>query len=257
MIERSPEAHSNEGELVSFVIPTFREYGFGQSLDRLIDYLEALPSIRIEILVVDDSDDETRDQLGLEIDRRSTSLKPGITVRMLSGPRLGKGAAVRLGVQRSTGSVVFVVDADLPVPLHHIGGFLERMRATGADVIVGERPRGRYSDNYLRHVLSRGLWVIQRTLVFHEALFEDTQCGFKCFRGPGLRDIVDLQITDRGMYDLEYLYAATRRGLDVQRVPVASSAEVRPSRINVWRCLLLDPYDILRFKISGLFGRYT
>lgn len=257
MIQPGPQAHLAERELVSFVIPTFREYGFGEALDRLLGYLDALSTVEIEILVVDDSDDETRGKLGLEIARRGTTLKPGITVRMLEGPRRGKGAAVRMGVQRSTGSVVFVVDADLPVPLHHIEEFLETMRTTGADVVVGERPRDRYSDNYLRHVLSRGLWAIQRTLVFHGALFEDTQCGFKCFRGASLRDIVGRQITDRGMYDLEYLYAATQRGLDVQRVAVAGSAEVRPSRINVWRCLLLDPFDIVRFKVSGILGRYT
>jgi dolichyl-phosphate beta-glucosyltransferase len=150
-----------------------------------------------------------------------------------------------------------VIDADLPVPLRYIDEFLERMRVTSADVVVGERARDRYADNYLRHVLSRGLWVVQRALVFHGPDFEDTQCGFKAFRGAALSGIVERQVTERGMYDLEYLYAATRRHMRVERVAVASSGESRPSRINVWRCLVFDPFDIVKFKVKGLFGHYT
>ena len=250
------QAQPLERDRVSLVIPTYREYAFGQSLDRLLAHLGGLPLLEFEILVVDDSAAKTQAALNEEIAKRRRGLKRGMTLQLLSGPRRGKGAAVRLGVQRSTGSIVFIVDADLPVPLHNIEDFVEAMRMSGADAVVGERPRNRYSDNTLRHVLSRGLWFIQRTLVFHGSAFEDTQCGFKSFRGGALRDIVDRQIVDRGMYDLEYLYAAMRRRLDVQRVAVDSSAEVRPSRINVWRCLLLDPFDIVRFKVFGVFGHY-
>ncbi len=253
----SPEAQVQKRQLVSIVVPTFREYEFGKSLDLLLAHLRTLPFFEFEVLVVDDSDAKTQAELRVEIANRRAALGPGMTVHVLSGPGIGKGAAVRLGVQRAAGSVIFIVDADLPVPLRNVEDFLERMRVTGADAVVGERARDRYANSYLRHVLSRGLWLIQRTLVFHGGVFEDTQCGFKAFRGAALREIVDRQIVDRGMYDLEYLYAATRRRLDVRRVAVASSPEVRASRINVWRCLVLDPIDIVRFKVSGLFGRYT
>jgi hypothetical protein len=58
------------------------------------------------------------------------------------------------------------------------------------------------------------------------------------------------------MYDLEYLYAAIDRGLKYDRVPVPLSGEVRASRINVWRCILFDPFDIIKLKVAGIFGRY-
>jgi hypothetical protein len=58
------------------------------------------------------------------------------------------------------------------------------------------------------------------------------------------------------MYDLEYLYAAVRRGLVVERIDVTTRAEVRPTRINVLRCIVFDPIDILRLKAAGVLGRY-
>jgi hypothetical protein len=177
-------------------------------------------------------------------------------VRFLRGPGRGKGAAVRLGARTSTGDVVFTLDADLPVPLTCIEAFLDRMRTTDADIVIGERGRGRYANNRTRDVLSRGLRTIQTTLVFRAALFDDTQCGFKAFRARALRDIIERQVIERGMYDLEYLYIATLRGLRVERVAVESCPEVRPSRVNVWRCLMFDPLDVLRLKLMGILGRY-
>jgi glycosyltransferase involved in cell wall biosynthesis len=251
-----PEPRPGEPQLVSIIIPTYREYGLGQALDQLVSHLRDLEPTTFEILVVDDSDDATQAELEADLARRRTALPPGVALELVRGPRRGKGAAVRLGGRRSKGGVVFLVDADLPVPLTYIEDFIDTMHRTSADVIIGERPRDRYAGNLLRGTVARGLRLIQKTLVFHGALFEDTQCGFKAFRGDVLRSIADRQIVDGGMYDLEYLYAATRRHLDVQRRGVSLNPEVRPSRINVWKCVFFDPLDILRFKVAGIAGRY-
>jgi dolichyl-phosphate beta-glucosyltransferase len=244
------------GQLVSFVIPTLREYAFGESLDRLIECLRGVAGYSFEILVVDDSDPATQAQMEAAVALRRVALERAITVRLVPGTHRGKGAAVRLGARNAAGAVIFVVDADLPVALKHVAEFLEILRDTGADVVIGERSRDRYPDVSLRHVLSGGLRLIQKAFVFGEGRFEDTQCGFKAFRADVLRALVERQLVDRGMYDLEYLYAATQRGLTIQAVPVEHSPELRPSRINLVTCLVYDPIDIVRFKVSGTLGRY-
>jgi dolichyl-phosphate beta-glucosyltransferase len=255
------EARDRRGEHVqpeslSFIVPTFREDAFGDAVQALVDYLQELPPRPIEILVVDDSDDAMQGRMREEIARRFAALEPRISVRLLGGPRRGKGAAVQLAARASTGATVFIIDADLPVPLHFIGVFLETMRDTDAEVLVAERPSDRYAGKPLRHVVARSLRLIQRAVVFQGPLFEDTQCGFKAFRGPALRALAERQIVEGGMYDLEYLYAATVRHLPVQRVDVTTRDEVRPTRINVWRCVFFDPLDIVRLKVAGILGRY-
>jgi glycosyltransferase involved in cell wall biosynthesis len=242
--------------LLSFIIPTFREAAFGKSLDELVEFLLTIGPRAMEILVVDDSDAAMQEALRATIEQRALRLPTWITARLIAGPRRGKGAAVRLAAQRSRGDIVFVVDADLPVPLRYIAEFVDAIETTHAEVVVGERPRDRYAGDALRRFVAGSLRLIQQGLVFHGAAFEDTQCGFKAFRGNTLRSLVDKQIVDGGMYDLEYLYAATLRNLDVRRIDVAINAESRPSRINVWRCILYDPMDIVRFKVAGSLGRY-
>jgi glycosyltransferase involved in cell wall biosynthesis len=240
---------------VSLIVPTFREYTFDRLLERLLEHLAAHPLGRTEILVVDDSDDATQAQLADIIARRQARLGGEVTVRLIAGPRRGKGAAVREVALVARGAVVFLMDADLPVPLHHLAQFVALVRE-GADVVIAERPRDRYRGNLVRSVVSRGLYLLQTSVVFGEKLFSDTQCGFKAFRREVLEQIARRQVVDGGMYDLEYLYAATLWHKNVLRVAVVGNPEVRESRINVWRCLRQDPIDIVRFKLRGLAGHY-
>jgi dolichyl-phosphate beta-glucosyltransferase len=242
--------------VVSIIIPTLREHAFGDALDQVLAYLQTVPDHTFDIVVVDDSDADTQLRMNEAIALRRASLPSRIDVRFVSGPHLGKGAAVRLGAQTAVGAVVFVVDADLPIPLRYLTEFLDTMRTTGADIVIGERSRARYAESPIRQVLSGGLRLIQKSLVFGSARFEDTQCGFKAFRASAFRDIVARQLVDRGMYDLEYLYAATQRKLRIEAVAVEQNPEVRPTRINLLSCLVFDPLDIVRFKVSGAFGRY-
>ena len=235
---------------------TFREITFGESLDLLLAFFAERPPRPIEILVVDDSERALQDALRETLRQRAGAPPSWITTRLIAGPRRGKGAAVRVGARSAVGETVFLIDADLPVPLVHIDEFLETLARTGADVVVAERPRDRYADNVVRRFFAGSLRRIQQTLVFHGPAFEDTQCGFKAFRGDVLESLVDQQLVDGGMYDLEYLYAATLRHLNVQRVKVGISPEMRPSRIKLWRCLVQDPFDIVRFKVAGSLGRY-
>jgi glycosyltransferase involved in cell wall biosynthesis len=242
-------------ESVSIVVPTYREPVLGPTLARLVAHLGTIPGYTFEVLV-DDSDDQARAQVVADVAKVQSETGGAVPMRVLAGPRHGKGAAVRMGILAATGAIVFTLDADLPVLLTHIEEFLATMRATGADAVIGERERDRYAGDVARDTVARALRLMQQRLVFHGPVFEDTQCGFKAFRTDKLRVIAERQIVDGGMYDLEYLYAATLRGLNVQRVSVTSSPELRPSRINVLRCVFFDPLDIARLKVSGLLGHY-
>lgn len=240
---------------VSLIIPTFREFTFQQALDRLLGHLAAFPLGVTEILVVDDSDEATQTNI-LTALRKSEHAVQDCELRLIPGPHQGKGAAVRMGVLAARGHLIFLVDADLPVALRHLNEFVDTLRAGDADAVVAERPRDRYRDDRVRYVLSRGLYAMQRVLVFRAHRFDDTQCGFKVFRAGLLKRIAAQQVIDGGMYDLEYLYVATRFGARIVRVPVEVYPEVRPSRINVWRCLRIDPIDIGRLVFRGLGGHY-
>ena len=238
--------------LVSIVIPTLNE-DLAEPLTALSEYLRTLPGYRFELLIVDDSKDDIRERGRATI--RGANLPENVRAELVEGMREGKGSAVRRGIGRAGGDFVFTIDVDLPAPVQCIEQFL-RILEGGADVVIAERVLDREFSSPIRWVLSRGLLVIQRTLVFHSREFTDTQCGFKAFRGNLIRDIVSEQIVDGGMYDLEYLYVAQHKKARIEKVSIVPSPERRESRINVWKCLRKDPVDLARVKAHGILGRY-
>jgi dolichyl-phosphate beta-glucosyltransferase len=242
------------GRLVSLVVPTLNE-DLAEALALFGDYLGAVPGRKFEIVFVDDSNDDVR--AGLRDVLRDASVPENVRVRFIDGTRSGKGAAVRKGIGITCGEVVFEIDADIPAPLDCIEEFLRLFdEDASVDAVIAERRLDRDFSSPVRKVVSRALLVLQRALLFHSREFSDTQCGFKAFRGDVIRDIARAQVVDGGMYDLEYLYAALRKGLRVAKITVVPTPGRRQSRINVWKCLRQDPIDLLRIKAHGVLGRY-
>lgn len=244
---------SPEDRVASIIVPTLNEQ-VTEPLSELHAHLTGIDGWQFEILLVDDSREEHRARVRDEILRLPPSLRQ--QTHLLEGSRSGKGAAVQRGIASAKGRVIFIVDCDLPVPLEQLRAFLQLIEDGRADAVVAERPLVHGARRPMRVVLTYGLFVMQRVIVFHSARFSDTQCGFKAFRGDLLRAIAARQVVDGGMFDLEYLYAAVRRGAKIATVPVEPNAEIRDSRVNLWSCIRRDPFDVVRIKVRGLMGRY-
>jgi dolichyl-phosphate beta-glucosyltransferase len=229
--------------LTSIILPTLSE-DVSLPLAELDDCLGGLDG-EFEVLILDDSAEAHRASERARVAAAQTSAN--VHARLIDAPRAGKGAAVRLGILEARGDIVFTVDADLPVSLEHVTEFI-RLIDGGADVVMAERPLDRRFETWQRYVLSRGLLVMQRALVFHSSEFADTQCGFKAYRGDLVRDIARHQVVDGGMYDLEYLFDARRRGVKIVKITIGSRPESRPSRIDLWKCFRRDWVDVLRIR---------
>ena len=236
---------------LSVVIPAFNEEDrIGPTLDALVGYLEAQPYSR-EIVVVDDgSSDGT---VGV-VERREG--RPETPVRVESIPHAGKGWAVRHGMLSSGGRYRFMCDADLAMPVHHLRDFLSCMDE-GYDVVIGSRQiegARRYGEGMARHFRGRVFnWVVRLVAV---GGFQDTQCGFKCFRGEVAEDLFGRQVTRGWGFDVEILYLATRRRLSVLEMPIDWHHQ-KLSRVGS----LLEPFSMLRDALAvriraarGLYG---
>lgn len=234
---------------VTVVVATINEPALGPWLDRVAAVVGARGA---EILIVDDSDAATHQRLH--------ELKPrGVELRVIAGDKRGKGAAIRRGMQEARGEVVLCLDADVDVKnLDLIPDFVRRIESGSADGVIAERTsRGEYDRGLVRAFLSIGLLVAQRAVIFQSARFFDTQCGFKAWRRDVARELAARQVVDGGMYDIEYLYQAVLRRLLIDQIPIDPMPELRASRINLLRCIVTDPIDLLRVKARGLLGRYT
>lgn len=240
---------STAAPLLSLIIPAYNEAErLPVTLPAVIAFLDAQP-YGVELILVDNnSRDDTR-----RIAAEFAATRPYISV--LSEPTQGKGAAVRAGMLAATGDYLFMADADFSMPVEEIAKFLPP-NLSAYDVAIGSREAPgavRYNEPAYRHLMGRVFNFYVKVLAIPG--FEDTQCGFKCFRREVARDILPYQTIDGWAFDVELLFIALRRGYHVIEVPVdwyyGENSRVSPVRdtINMIR-------EVLRIRFNGRAGRY-
>jgi glycosyltransferase involved in cell wall biosynthesis len=161
----------------------------------------------------------------------------------------GKGHAVRTGLAHvftQSCSHVLLMDGDLQHRPEDAPKLLDAARATGADVVVGERvfdksqmPRSRYYANVI------GSWALSS---FIGSSVKDSQSGFRLIRTDVLRG-VNFESTGYEI-ETEMLIKLARRGARMASVPVALSygakSKLRPIRDTTRTCFLAVYYRFLR-----------
>lgn len=204
---------------LTLVLPAFNEaHKIEADLEAWAGFLSSQP-FASEIRVVDDgSVDGTRDRL-LAIRSTWTSDKVAFFFESYS-PNRGKGHALKKGVLAARGR--FVVFAD-------VGGCLAPDILTAAlamldnhDVVIASRRHARSTSRGASAHRRLGSWVFRLAVkkVF-SVPFEDTQCGFKAYRGNVARQLFAGLQTDGFMFDLEILMKARRQKLSIGELPVA------------------------------------
>jgi dolichyl-phosphate beta-glucosyltransferase len=232
---------------LSIVIPAFNEAArLPPNLRRVAEYCErldlaayGLPEAAYEVLViVERSSDRT-----LEESRAAAAALEHIEV-IDNQVQRGKGYAVRTGMLRARGELVFFMDADLSTPLQEVEHFLHYFAAhPGVDILIGNR---RHPGSHVRRPqgwLRRALSEVFSSLVRRQGLpvvWRDTQCGFKAFRQRAAREIFSRQQLDGFSFDVEVLALAAALHLEVMDLPVdwfdQDATHVRVLR-DGWRML--------------------
>ncbi len=176
-------------------------------------------------------------------------------VRLIREHGRGKGLAVRRGMREGLGEYRFICDADLSMPIEEVSKFLPP-QLDDYDVAIGSREAPgarRYNEPLYRHLQGRVFSNLVKVLAMPG--FEDTQCGFKCFRREVAGDLFGVQVFDGLSFDVEVLYIARKRGYRIVEVPIdwyyRAESRVQP---------LADPLrmlrDILLIRRNWYGGRY-
>ena len=240
----------SDNPLLSVVIPAFNESSrIVATLDDLARYLGGR-EYDSEVLVVDDGSlDDTADL----VRRWAADRSDTFVVRI---PHAGKGWAVRAGMLAARGSYRFMCDADLAMPVHWIGEFVERMEA-GLDLVIGSREAAgarRFDEPVYRHLMGRVFNSVVRLLAVSG--FQDTQCGFKCFRAAAAEELFRLQRTKGMGFDVEILFLAVKRGYSIEEMPIdwyhQAVSKVRPGADTV--DMLKDTIAIRMRDVTGRYG---
>src|SRR6266545_5114800 len=117
-------------ERVSVIIPVYNEV---RTVASLIRRVRAVP-LNLEIVTINDA---SSDGSGDLLERLH---EEGVVDVVLHHPRnRGKGAAIRSGIQRATGDIIVVQDADLEYNPDELPRLLDPIRQGKADAVFGSR----------------------------------------------------------------------------------------------------------------------
>ena len=234
---------------LSVIIPAYNEERrLPATLDTLQAYL-SLQSFPFEILVVDNASTDRTPDLVREFARRIPA------VRLVQTPLRGKGVAVRTGMLQAKGRYRFLCDADLSMPVEEFDRFYPP-RLNDADVAIGSREaKGarRFDEPPYRHLTGRVFSLAVKLLILRG--FEDTQCGFKCFRDAVAEDLFSRQRSNGWSFDVEVLYLARRLGYRIREVPISWYYQ-SDSRVRLMGDSLRMFFDLLRIRWNGFRGIY-
>ena len=232
---------------ISIVIPAYNEATrIVESIERILEYADECFE-RFEIVVVDDCSSDRTIELVEAI--------PHDSIRCLKNAvNFGKGYSVRRGMLAARYDPAVFSDADLSTPIEELDKLLEAW-VDGADVVIGSRRLREDQDvrrSVLRKFLGWGFALFVRVIVLRG--FRDTQCGFKLFTRAASRAVFPNQQIDRWGFDVEILFIAKKRGLEIREVPVRWY-QSEGTRLN-WFSPLTMALELLRIRWYAVRGRY-
>jgi len=200
---------------LSVVIPIYNERATVRQVVNRISSL-ALP-FEIEMLCIDDGSTDSSREILLDLQKEH----PGVRV-ILQPHNMGKGAALRRGIQEATGEFVVIQDADLEYDPAEYPILLEPLIEGKADVVYGSRFMGGRPHRVLYFWHSVGNWLLT---LFSNALTDlnltDMETCYKAFRREVIQGI-HLE-EDRFGFEPEITVKVAKRRLRVYEVGISYS----------------------------------
>lgn len=165
---------------LSVIVPAFNE---AATVARAVERVRRT-SFEVEVVAVDDgSTDGTREIL------RSLHERGLVDVLVLHDRNRGKGVAVRAGIERASGDVAVIQDADLEYDPQDLPSLVDPIRRGLADAVFGSRfLGGPHRVLYFWHRAGNGLLTLLSNMLTNLNL-TDMETGYKAVRLDLLRSL--------------------------------------------------------------------
>ncbi len=193
---------------LSVIVPFFNE---ATTLETSINaILEVDVGIEVEIITVDDGSSD-----GFSV---CDSLKDSESIICLShATNRGKGAAIRTGLQKATGNIVVIQDADLEYNPQEWIKMIPLMTEGTEQVVYGSRFLGKIDNMSLKAKIAN-LTLTRLTNLLFKSNLTDMETCMKMFRIDLLKD-VELVSSDFRI-EPELTSVFLKKGIPIKEVPI-------------------------------------
>jgi glycosyltransferase involved in cell wall biosynthesis len=196
---------------LSVVMPVYNERA---TLPRVVERVLSV-GLEIELLCVDDGSNDGSREILQDLEKRWPQ------IRIFLQPRnMGKGAALRRGIQEASGDYVIIQDADLEYDPKDYQQLLAPLEAGQADVVYGSRFLGGGPHRVLYFWHSVGNWLL--TLLSNMLTnlnMTDMETCYKVFRREVIQAIPIEE--DRFGFEPEVTVKIAKRNLRVYEVGIS------------------------------------
>jgi glycosyltransferase involved in cell wall biosynthesis len=176
---------------LSVVVPVYNERA---SLREVLERVLAVP-LELEVICVDDGSNDGSREILAELQRQYSQIQVFLQPR-----NVGKGAALRRGIQEATGDFVIIQDADLEYDPADYRVLLEPLIQGKADVVYGSRFLGSAPHRVLyfwHSVGNRLLTLLSNCLT--DINLTDMETCYKAFR----RDVIQSIAIEESRFGFE------------------------------------------------------
>src|SRR5579864_71624 len=226
---------------LSVVMPVFNEQAtLRQVVERVLSV-----GVEVELLCVDDGSNDGSREILSDLGQQYRQ------IRVFLQPRnLGKGAALRRGIQEATGDYLIIQDADLEYDPNDYPLLLGPLEGGQADVVYGSRFVGSGPHRVLYFWHSVGNWLL--TLISNMVTnlnLTDMETCYKVFRREVIQSIKLEE--DRFGFEPEVTVKVARRRLRVYEVGISYAGRTYEEGKKIgWRDGMVALWCLLKYSVK-------
>jgi glycosyltransferase involved in cell wall biosynthesis len=225
---------------LSVVMPVFNEK---ETIREILAQVRGVNMVS-QIVVVDDfSTDGTREILQDEAARDET-----LTL-VLHDRNRGKGAGVRSGVERATGDIIIIQDADLEYDPRDYPALIRPIVEGRVKVVYGSRFLGPRKDMLFWHMVGNKFLTLV-TNILYDSTLSDMETCYKVMRADVAKSL-DIQ-SNRWGIDPEITAKVLKRRNRIFEVPISYyGREYDEGKKISWRDVFVVLWTLLKYRFVG------
>lgn len=236
--------------MISIIIPVFNEEKrITKNLETVFGFLKTFTE-ETEVVAVDDGSFDQTPKI-LSQFKETNSLK----IFTHKG-NLGKGAAIKTGVNNALGDKMLFTDIDLSVPIEFLDSFNSAL-VDGIDIVIGSREHPdskiEIKQFWLRELAGYSFTVLTNAIL--QVGVSDFTCGFKLFRREAARKIFSKQVIKRWAFDAETLFLAKKYEFEIKEMPVVWR-HGEGSKVRFPQDLIDSFFGLFQIRMNDFLGKY-